>query len=146
MPHEFTLAGLTVEILGREFPEKADNYWDANWLQIKGVCRDESAYATHIGPILLTFEIEEFGKQLAQAADHKIEQAELIGIEPFLKATVSKQGSLGHFVAVVELSDESQTSFHKFQFDVDQSQLVATAKQISHILKEFPVRQGDQNV
>ena len=144
MKSKFELGGLEVEVLGRQFPNEVSDYWDANWLHVKVQCRDDCALATHQGSILLTFEIEAFGKQIEQIIDGKSERARFEGIEPFLKISVQKSGSLGHILVSVDLSNAERTSFHTFQFDTDQTQLVAAVKDISRIIDEFPVREGGQ--
>ncbi|AVX02646.1 hypothetical protein MXMO3_00098 [Maritalea myrionectae] len=146
MTHEFSLGGLKVEIVGREFPDEFEEYWDANWLQVKTDCRDTHARAGHQGPILLTFEIEDFRKQLERVAANETEQAVLDGTEPGLKVFVSRNGASGHFMAAVELSDESQNHIQEFKFDLDETELIAATKQLSRIMKAYPVRQGDQHV
>lgn len=55
-------------VLGYEFPEGADDYYDANWLMIRVVARDGELTWTVDDPALLTWELDRLARWLERVA------------------------------------------------------------------------------
>jgi hypothetical protein len=53
----FELAGFSLEVLGRQFPD-AQDYWDGNWLEVKCTCAAPGSFVEAEGPFVHLSEIE----------------------------------------------------------------------------------------
>ena len=134
----FSLAGLEVTILNRQFPDAAD-YWDGNWLNVMARCEAEGSSASASGPILHMPELVDWLKALKEMYRTLSGQADLKPIEPnfAVNMTITKMGQIA---VSVHLSPNHLTQAHRFDFTIDQSHLPPLIGQLESIVKAFPIK------
>lgn len=133
------LAGLSVWVHGRQFPEVED-YDDGNWLRVTVYCGASGSEVWTNGAILTTIDIAAFGEQCAAMFGGDTGVAELAPCEPELKVSLEVTDSIGHIRALVELTPDHLRQSHRFEFEVDQSYLPSIIKQCAEIVREYPIR------
>ena len=135
---------LHVEVLSREF-EKADNFFDANWLRTKIGIKDSISHVRFEGPLLLSSELKGLLDDVEAIIDGKAEAAELAPLEACWNLSITKKDQLGHFTVAISVTpfpgmSSAETSGHRYEFLGDQTDLQLLAGQLRAILKQFPVR------
>ncbi|MBX5491856.1 MAG: hypothetical protein IRZ14_11930, partial [Chloroflexi bacterium] len=61
-------------VLGYEFPEGADDYYDANWLLVRVVARDGETTWSVDDPALLTWELDRLARWLERVAQGRFDR------------------------------------------------------------------------
>jgi hypothetical protein len=128
---------------------KADNEWDANWLQIRlDASRDGRTWTT-TDPMLLTAEVKELADWLDEAVLLPEESSELEFLEPNLTFE-RRSGKNGKVDLTVWLELEARPPWaHKGFFgerdlsidlDLDVDQLKRAAEDLRAQLERFPTR------
>jgi len=75
----------SLEIVGYEFPNIIDKYYDSNWLMVKvGVTTEDKKWFA-IDPCVLTFEVDELIDWFENVKNESIQYQKIVFIEPFLK-------------------------------------------------------------
>ena len=134
---DIKLAGLSVWVSSREFPD-SDDYWDGNWLHVHIHVEADGASVQVSGPCVRTDEIEEFTEQLALLHRDLRGTANLACMEPYLAAKVTC-GTLGGVQVEVEVTPDHLAQSHRFLFGLDQSYLPAVLSGCRDVLHRFPV-------
>ena len=145
MPNEnpdLKIAGLSLWIAGRQFPD-AEEYWDGNWLNIFVRVSAPGASVEVQGPIVHLREIYGFAKELDELTQAIVGTARLKCIEPALSASI-EIGSLGTGVLKVEATPNHLTQSHRFEFDIDQTEVSSVAKQCAAIIAEYQLRDAPE--
>jgi hypothetical protein len=135
---DIKLAGLSIWVLSRQFPE-CDDYWDGNWLNVVIRVEANRASVSASGPVLRIDEVAEFYAELAVLHRDLTGVAELRCIEPELGVRVSCS-STGQVEVVIDVTPDHLTQSHQFQFSIDQSYLPAVLEGCTNILNAFPLR------
>lgn len=133
----FSLSGLSIWIDGRQFPESND-YWDANWLNLRVQMQAEGATVKCSGAILMTTDFERFRSDLRELHKNLKGYAQLAGHEPELKLILTGE-QLGQINVAVEVTPDHLSQFHRFELGLDQSYLPGLLHSLDRILVEFPV-------
>ncbi len=83
----------------------ADNDYDANWLSLRLVARDDRRWWPCVQPSFLTWEMREMVSWFRRLADATPDAAErFMGLENDLEFTASRKGDATHVNAVIRLS------------------------------------------
>ncbi len=139
-----TIAGLTLEVIGYEFPASAE-FWDANWLTVSAELTAPGACVQHMGTILRTDELDAFMRALQALDELRESEAKLECVEPNLSVSVDRDGSLGALAVQVSLTPDTLTQSHEVTFSSDLSSISNVVSEIKRVLRVFPVRH-DRNV
>ncbi len=133
------VAGFRLWVHGRQFPE-AQDYWDANWLNVSACCEAPGAIAWAAGPILMTVDLERWRSECERMEG----EATLRSYEPNLRVHVRPVDRLGHLSMRVEITPDHLEQQHAFEFGIDQTFLPGIVLQCGAILEEFPVREPEK--
>ena len=134
---DLSFCGLTLWVEDREFPEASD-YWDGNWLIIRGTMKASGALVECGGPILTTADVERFRDDVAKMISTLAGEATLTGLEPGINMTLEMCGR-GHVEGVIEITPDHLNQQHRFKVEADQSYLPALVSSCDAILSKFPV-------
>lgn len=137
---------LVIEVLSREC-DRADNYYDANWLVIKlsisdSICRFEIS-----GAYLLAFEVQRLLDGVNSLLEASSDGLQFEPTEEFWKLEITKADERGHFRIRINvepfpgLSSTAEQSSHEYTFLGDQTDLQVLARQLRSAIREFPVKQ-----
>ncbi len=132
------IAGLSLWIYGRQFPESED-FWDANWLRVTAICEAPGAIIRVTGSLLMSSDIERFGNQCRQLLDGKTSEARLDPVEPELGVLVVSRDKLGHVIVQVQITPDNLSQHHHVEFEIDQSYLPAIIEQCGRIVEKYPI-------
>jgi hypothetical protein len=138
-PPAIKIAGLSIWIHGRQFPEAKD-YWDGNWLNVSVCCEALGATVWTAGPILMTSDINTWREQCEKLLDRMDGEASLQPLEPNLEVNLRSTDRHGHVLMRVEITPNHMEQEHRFDFSIDQSFVTELISQCDGILKEFPIR------
>lgn len=137
-PH-LQLAGLSLWILGREFPNSND-FWDGNWLNVLAHVAADGAIVEVSGPILHGSELASFADELQALHQSLNGQASLGGqLEPNLRVEIAVT-SLGHLAVTVTVSPNPLRQKHEFNFDRDQTDIQPLIAACRNILSDYPLK------
>jgi hypothetical protein len=132
------LAGFELTVLGRQFPDSHD-VWDGNWLNVVCNCQDARLKLKATGPFLTVGEIMDLLDKLKQANEGEISFARVEIIEPelnlFLSVTSDKQVLLQ-----ADLQPEDKRQSERFEFKLNQAEILAAIEQCQIILQTYPMR------
>jgi hypothetical protein len=134
---DLRLAGLSIWVDGRQFPDASD-YYDANWLNVRVRMEATGATVKCDGAIFMTSDLERFRAELASLNETLAGEAALASYEPDLKVTLKAQ-HLGHIAGEVEITPDHMNQFHRFALVLDQSYLPALVAACDRVLERFPV-------
>ena len=137
------IAQLQIEVHGYQFPN-ADDYYDANWLNVSIRYAGANSKIWLEEPCLLTVELSAFRDQLRQLSDLSVEGAVLRPLEPYIELEVARAGSLGGLSAKVRLKPDLIDEVHELQMGLDLSYLPGIVAQFDRVLSQFPVRLDSQ--
>jgi hypothetical protein len=140
---DLKIAGFQLWIHGREFPNSGD-YYDGNWLRVTAHCGAQGADVWTNGSLLMSTDIYGFGADCEKLLNHEGDNAVLNPIEPGLKVSLGRSDSLGHFLAVINITPDHMTQEHRFEFEIDQTFVSNLIGQCQRIVKTFPVRGAEQ--
>lgn len=135
---DFTLAGLSLWIHGRQFPA-SDDYWDGNWLVVRARVEAPGALVECSGPIIHGPELLAFCKQLKELQASLAGSARLDCMEPNLGVLV-EVGWLGQVTMTVDITPDHITQSHRIRFEVDQTYLSAAAACCKALLNRVPFK------
>ena len=135
---DITLAGLSLWVRGREFPD-AQLDWDADWINIRVVVEAQGARVVLIGPWLRSAELDAFTRELVVMRESLTGSAHLDSIEPMLDVEMAFSDSVGHLRATVLITPDHLTQNHRFDFELDQTFLDHLIEQCRRVLEAFPV-------
>ena len=138
------IAGLQLWVHGYQFVNSND-YHDANWLRVTTHAGAAGASVWATGAILMVPDLLGLGNECEALAQGRAQAAKLAPLEPELLITISRRDRLGHFTMQVAITPDHMTQEHSFQFEVDQSELLAVARQCRAIVAKFPVRCAEAN-
>jgi|SRR6185369_3756856 len=93
-----------VDIVGYQFPDIHNKYWDSNWLNIRVSGINSLGSWSVEDPSLLTFEVESLASWLEKLILDKVSQPREDFLEPNLKFCVIKHG-FGSYLMRVDLCD-----------------------------------------
>ncbi len=135
---DLKLAGFALWIHGRQFPGVAD-YWDGNWLTVTAHCGAKGAEVWATGSVIHLPEIRAWiiGTQIL--CDTLSGTAGLDCMEEQLRVAL-KAETRGHISMTVEITPDHLTQQHRFEFDIDQSDLPAFLAQGWKFLAQFPLK------
>jgi hypothetical protein len=138
-PPALQVGGLRLWIHGRESPDDHDK-WDGNWLVVTVRCEAPGA-AVHVNrePILLVPELAQW-RSACEALAAGGPAAALEPIEPNLKVRIERSDRLGHFRARVMVTPDTWAQEHRFDFEIDTSELDELVRRLREIVLEYPVR------
>jgi hypothetical protein len=138
MSETFELAGFTLEVHGRQFPD-AEDYWDANWLFVTCICRAPGSSVKANGSFVCIDEIADLLRILEELHSGVQTECVLKCMEPELSLSFETV-SLGKLRFIVELTPDNIQQFHKVSFDIDQSYLLPAINQCKSILQKHPIK------
>jgi hypothetical protein len=138
MSETFELAGFTLEVHGRQFPDAKD-YWDANWLLVTCSCRALGSSVKANGLFVRIDEIAGLLKMLEELHSGVQAACVLDCMEPELSLSFETV-SPGKLRFIVELTPDNIQQFHKVSFDIDQSYLLPAINQCKSILQKYPIK------
>ena len=136
---DFRVAELKVWIHRRQY-ENADEYWDANWLNITARCTSGGAKVEISGPVLHLSEVVGFLRECEVLYERVKGEATLGCMEPNLHLSLHTTDSLGSIEAVIAITPDHLNEEHSFKFQIDQSHLPFIIRGLKKVLAEFPVR------
>ena len=123
----------------RQFPDAHDR-WDGNWLHVTAQCAQAGAIVAAGGPIVEAADLQRFRDELAAVQASRSGQAELIGAEPNIRMRVAGAGAPGRLRVRVELTPDTGSQGHWFEYAIDPGDLAETIGQLDAVLELFPVR------
>jgi len=130
---------LRVWVHGRQF-ERAQDYWDGNWLRVTAYCA-EGGGSVHVhGLIAHSGEIDHLPKGCQKLYETLSGSASLLCIEPGLSVELHAVGSTGGLEATVQITPDNLTQDHRFRFTLDQSFLPSVVSQCKALLRQYPIR------
>lgn len=88
----------------------------------------------------MTTDVYGFGKNCEELLEGSRENAILNPLEPELDVSVERSDSLGHFLAVVNITPDHMTQEHRFEFEIDQTFLRQIIIQCQLIVKAYSIR------
>ena len=136
---DLEIGGFQLWIHGRQFPNSED-YYDGNWLRVTAHCGAQGAEVWTQGSILMTSDIYGFGKDCEKLLKGAGDTAMLNPLEPELDVSVERSDSLGHFMAVINITPDHMTQEHRFEFEIDQTFVSQIIAQCQSIMKKFAIR------
>ena len=137
---DLRIAGLSIWVLGREFPDSSD-YWDANWLNVCVRVEATQAVVETDGPIIRISELATFIEELERLDRTLAGSASLKCLEPNLDVVI--QGNTrGHAMATIKVTPDHLNQSHEFIFGFDQTYFKPLIAQCSKLLSEYPIK-GD---
>ena len=137
-PPDIKLAGFQLWVHGRQFPD-AQDYWDANWLNVTAHCGAEGASVWTSGSILHLGELTQLLSGMKQLYKTLAGEAELPCIEPELHLKLAARG-LGQIELEVNITPNNMLQEHRFKFAIDQSYLPEAISGCEKVLVAYPVR------
>ncbi|HHI80590.1 MAG TPA: hypothetical protein ENK02_11485 [Planctomycetes bacterium] len=140
---DLKVAGFQLWVHGREFPQSADDY-DGNWLRVTAHCGASGASVWAQGAILMVTDIAGFGNASVAMQKGNSKSAVLDPLEPELKVSLEVADGLGHVRVLVEITPDHLAQSHRFEFEMDQSNLTAIIQQCLAIVQKYPIC-GEQN-
>lgn len=132
------LAGLRIWVHGREYPDNL-SYWDGNWLNVTIECSARDAMVRASGSIILAWELADLLSGLEKLHSTLRGDYDLECIEPHLSLAL-KTEKTGKIEFIVQLTPDIINQKHSFKFDIDQSYLPETIRQLRELLRTIPVR------
>jgi len=134
---DLKLAGLSVWILGRQFPDN-DDYWDGNWLNVRVRVEATGAIVEAQGPIIHVRELVSFTNELQSLDSTLTGNASLKCLEPNLDVTI--RGDSGHATAKIKITADHMTQSHEFVFSFDQTYFKPLIAACRKILSDYPIK------
>jgi hypothetical protein len=133
-----------LKIVGYEFPDIKDDYYDSNWLMIQiDVTSNENTWRATF-PALITFEVEELADWLSSIDSIKDDPGSRGFIEPCLDFQFSTRPDELQFLNVFcmnEMSPNGQPgNTSEIEFPVSEINLSQAAKDLRLELQKFPQR------
>ncbi|MGF1624612.1 MAG: hypothetical protein ACFCVH_06995 [Alphaproteobacteria bacterium] len=126
---DIRLAGLSIWVRG----------WDReDWLRVRAEFDAGNAWVSAQGPILRGADLARFHEGVTAVDAGLADSATLASAEPNLLVSLIRQGSLGHFEMVVDITPDHTAQSHRFHVDIDQSYLVALLRQCRAVLARKP--------
>jgi hypothetical protein len=135
---DLKLAGFSLWVLGRQFPE-ANDFWDGNWLNVQARVQAPGASVEARGAFVRAPEIAKFVEELEALNSNLVGEAVLCCIEPTLRIVI-RGDALGHLAAEVMITPDHMTQSHEFRFDLDQTYLGPLLDGCRHVLSNWPIR------
>lgn len=135
---DLKLAGLSMWVLGRQFPDQAD-YWDGNWLEVRVRVEASGAIVKFEGHFVRVTELVSFADELEILDTTLAGEASLDCMEPYLDVRIRGERN-GQATATVEVTPDNLTQFHKFIFSIDQTYYKLLIAYCRKILLDYPVR------
>ncbi|WP_281856244.1 WapI family immunity protein [Litoreibacter halocynthiae] len=136
--------GLKIIVRGHQYPT-ADDYADANWLNVSVSYGANGANVAFDGPCLRTNEVASFLEQLEAMNTMQRGSARLNCMEPNIDVKISREGSLGGLSVAIDITPDISEQRHQFNSGSDLSYLPKIIQDGRKVLSVFPVK-GDQNV
>jgi hypothetical protein len=135
---DLQLAGLSLWVYGRQFPDQND-YWDGNWLNVRVRVEATEAVVEAHGSIIHAPELESFANEL-ELLDRKLAgAASLKCTEPNLNIAI-RGDSLGHVTVKIMVTPDHMTQSHEFIFSIDQTYFKPLVAECKRILSAYPIR------
>lgn len=131
------IAGLRIWIHGRQFPD-ANDYWDANWLNVTVQCGAHGSSVLVNGNIIHLSEISHFLSGVEILYKNLKGQAKMDCMEPELNVELEAE-NLGHIKLTVNITPDHLYQQHTFVFEIDQSYLPKLISDSKGILEKYPV-------
>jgi hypothetical protein len=132
------LAGLSLWVLGRQFPE-AQDFWDGNWLNVQARVQAAGASVEARGAFVRTTEIAKFVEELEVLNANLVGEAALRCLEPTLRIVI-RGDARGHATAQVMITPDHMTQSHEFRFDFDQTYFGLLLDGCRNVLSNWPIR------
>ena len=136
---KFEIAGFSIKVFGYERPNSFE-YWDANWLDVAARCEAPGVLVSARGSFLRTDELRGLRDELLRLNNLSVNQARLDCIEPNLKLTFRRVGSLGRIVVELDISPEPKVQSHHFTLEADLSYIAPAIAALEKMLEAFPVK------
>jgi len=135
---DLQLAGLSLWVLGRQFPDQND-YWDGNWLNVRVRVEAAEAVVEAHGPIIHAPELESFVNELDLLDTTLAGSALLKCTEPNLDVAL-RGDSRGHATVTIKVTPDHMTQSHEFIFSIDQTYFKPLIAKCRKILSDYPIR------
>jgi hypothetical protein len=142
---DLQIAGLSVWVHGREFPESTD-YWDGNWLRVSARCSYGGATVSVDGPLIRLNEIVGLMRGCEQLYATLSGDAALSCMEPNITVSLKAKtgGHVGvHIKLISDMGAGGQRSIHEFTDSIDQTYLPAVIASCQAILAAYPLREPE---
>lgn len=138
MQGDIDVLGLSIRVLGRQYPE-AQDYSDGNWLCCAVEMQAPGATIRVEGSIVRCDEVARFLVGL-EAMHHDLAgKAELECTEPNLALTLAFVGQLGQIEGSVDITPDHRTQVHRFKIGGNQSHLPGMIAGCRRVLAQHPV-------
>ena len=137
-PPDIKMAGFQLWVHGRQFPN-AEDYWDANWLNVTAHCGGEGASVWTSGSILHLGELTQLLSEMKQLHQTLSGEAELRCIEPELHLKLVAR-NLGQIELEVNITPNNMIQEHRFKFEIDQSYLPEAIVGCEKVLAAYPLK------
>jgi hypothetical protein len=137
---DLTLGPLVLWVHGYE-NDRADNFYDANWLRVTAHCGAQGASVEVSGSILLTSELQAWCEDLRELHRTMTGTAVLEPMEPNLAVRL-KGEALGRLSGEIEISPDPVLQAHRFSFEMDQSYLPQIVSEMGVLLTRWPIRRA----
>lgn len=135
---DLQLAGLSIWVLGRQFPDQND-YWDANWLNVRVRVEATQAIVEVHGPIIHAAELESFANELELLDGTLAGSVSLKCTEPNLDVEI-RGDARGPAMATVRITPDHMTQSHEFIFSIDQTCFKPVIAECKRILSSYPIK------
>jgi hypothetical protein len=135
---DLKLAGLSIWVLGRQFPHQND-YWDGNWLNVRVRVEATGTTVEAQGPIIHAGELVSFMKELEQLDSTLIGNASLKCIEPNLDVLI-RCDARGQATTTIKITPDHMTQSHEFIFSIDQTYFKLVIAQGKKIISDYPIK------
>lgn len=136
---DLKIAGFQLWVRGRQYPESED-FHDGNWLVATAHAGAAGASVWVEGPILMVQDVAKFVAECEAMHRGEAPSATLEPAEPELKVVLEASDGLGHFRVRVDITPDPLHQAHRFEFEIDQSDLPGIVGQGLAILREYAVR------
>jgi hypothetical protein len=134
---DLQLAGLSIWVLGRQFPD-ANDYWDGNWLNVQVRVEALEASVQVRGPVIHAREFASFLVELELLDRTLTGEASLTCLEPNLDIKI--RGRLGQATATIKITPDHLSQSHQFSFSFDQTYFKSLIAACRRILAKYPIR------
>lgn len=135
------IAQLQIEVRRYQYAE-ADDYYDANWLDVGIRYAGANSKIWFDEPCLMTVDLLSFRDSLVLLSNLRVDLASLSPLEPYVRLDVRREGALGRLEAELELVPDPASESHKLTMGLDLSYLPGLIAQFNEVLSQFPVRLG----
>ena len=136
---QIEILDLQIEVRQYQYLE-ANEYYDANWLDVGIRYAGLSSKIWFDEPCLLTVDLLAFRDELISLSELGTDKASLTPLEPYIRLDIKRVGSLGGLEVDLVLRPDPVCESHRLTMSADLSYLPRVIAQLNKVLAQFPVR------